>query len=299
MGKGRKVWRGKLVRYDFTGVNFVSGIVNDEIFVDEMFGDGKAVNARVVSRQKLYQFARFWIADLQIGFVSISVCGCSSLLSGFTRKNLADIDVENIVCVISHREGIRASYQPWLALIHDFSSWTVAHSRTSISSSLNTTHTTTTMADDWEEDNDDWTEDENLKQEHQEKGAHQLGFLPFARLRELEANLHDVCGVTTCQSCELDGSSELLQRDTAAILRCGHIFCRQCISSDRETPRNARFCPKCSEKFRSMYVLNEQGKLVRWSIGGDRGKKPGRKRRREEESSDAKKEKKGKDCVIQ
>lgn len=155
------------------------------------------------------------------------------------------------------------------------------------------------MKDDWEENNDDWTEDEDLKEEQPKERAHRLGFLPLARLRELETNLHDVCGVTTCQSCELDGSSELLQRDTAAILRCGHVFCRQCIGSDGEMPRNARVCPKCSEKFRSMYVLNEQGKLMRWSIGGDREKNPGRKRRRGEESGGPKKEKKGKDCVIQ
>lgn len=48
-----------------------------------------------------------------------------------------------------------------------------------------------------------------------------------------------------------------------------------------------------------MYVLNEQGKLVPWSIGGDREKNPGRKRRREEEGGSSKQEKGGKDCVVQ
>lgn len=48
-----------------------------------------------------------------------------------------------------------------------------------------------------------------------------------------------------------------------------------------------------------MYVLNEQGKLVQWSIGGDGEKNPGRKRRREEEGGSSKQEKGGKDCVVQ
>ncbi|RDI80257.1 hypothetical protein Vi05172_g9804 [Venturia inaequalis] len=145
----------------------------------------------------------------------------------------------------------------------------------------------------WEEE---WTADDE-GEEQQERRARRLGFLPSARLRELEVSLHDVCDVKKCESCKLKESSGLLERETAAILRCGHVFCQQCISNDRETPRDARYCPKCTAKFRSMYVLNGQGKLVRWSIGGNREKNAGRNRGREEEGK--KELKKGKDCVVQ
>lgn len=154
------------------------------------------------------------------------------------------------------------------------------------------------MKEEWEESHDEWTEDDE-EEKQQGKQARRLGLLHSARLLELEANLHNICGIKKSESCEFKGALEFLERETAATFRCGHIFCQQCISNDRVTPRNARFCPKCSKKFRSMYVLNEQGKLVPWSIGGDREKNPGRKRRREEEGGSSKQEKGGKDCVVQ
>lgn len=117
-----------------------------------------------------------------------------------------------------------------------------------------------------------------------------LYFLPFERLKELEAAIRAAAGIETCNNCQ-----NMVDLDTAAILRCGDIFCTTCVGTERNVPRDQRFCPVCGGKFRSMYVVSEQGDLVRWSIGGDREKNLGRGRKGKE--GDGKKEERK--CVIQ
>jgi hypothetical protein len=116
-----------------------------------------------------------------------------------------------------------------------------------------------------------------------------LAFLAFACLKELESKLRAACGIERCISCDYDGRSDVLEPHTAAILRCAHIFCKNCISDITDLSRDGRYCPKCSEKFRSMYVISEHGSLVRWSIGGNKEKSFGREARRAREKREEKK----------
>lgn len=147
---------------------------------------------------------------------------------------------------------------------------------------------------------DGWEEEPGKEIEEDHEPSARLAHLPLARIKALEAKLHAACSVDTfqkCQSCELSEPSDILNPETAAILRCGHIFCRNCVQQDRDTSRKGRYCPRlgCAEKFRSMYVLNGQGKLVRWSIGGDREKSFSRNMARRKINEEEKEKK----CVIQ